>query len=493
MGDSLRAGLDLVSSRLGVRRRKDDAASREVRPCAGTAAAATLLLAFSLLLGGCRPGGTAGTNADEETTVPLFFTSNTHGRLTHCGCFSGQYGGLARLHTAVAVGPFSGAFGVDLGDALEGPEDYQLLKYKQVLKAYSEMNYAVLNAGQREAGLPAETLRAVAASSPVPLVSANLLDRRTGRPVLPAWTIVKQGGKRIAFVGVVDPRGLEDTLGAGLTVEDMTTSLGRILPEVTREADALVLLAFTDEATLTALARQFYEFSLVLGGKVSQPAQALQREGQVYVYYTANEAKSFGTLELVFPPEGKPRVGRHAITLLDQRYMEHDKVLSLVRAYQREVGQATLAVDSLDHAMAGQVPGTRAAASYVGTQACMMCHPGAAAAWQRSAHSQAFEVLVAKGADTDPSCIGCHTVGFGTPSGYRREYGAAKLAHVGCESCHGPGSTHVAQRQSGGEITAHFRPLGPGDCLKCHHGEFSRPFDWEKFWPHIQHGKEPKR
>lgn len=454
-------------------------------------ASGLLAIALALLLGGCRPGEGSGPSG-AAAIVPLFFTSQTHGRLTHCGCFSGQYGGVARLRTAISVGPFAGAIGVDVGDALEGPEDYQLLKYQQVLKAYSEMRYAALNAGHREAGLPAATLRKVAAESPMPLVSANLLDRATGKPVLPGWTVIKQGGRRIAFVGVVDPRGLEDTLGDGLAVEDMETSLSRILPEVTRAADVLVLLAFTDEASLAALGKQFYEFNLILGGKVSQPAQALQKQGQSYIYYTANEAKSFGTLELVVPDEGKPFVGQHAITLLDQRYMENEEVLALVKAYQREVGRATLVVDSLEYAMAGQVPGTRAGASYAGSQSCMNCHPSAAKAWQESGHAHAFDVLVAKGAHTDPSCIGCHTVGFGTPTGYRREYGAAKLTHVGCESCHGPGSTHVAQHQSGDPVTTHFRPLGAGDCLKCHHGEFSRPFEWDKFWPHIQHGKEPK-
>jgi hypothetical protein len=447
-------------------------------------------LAVVVLLGGCRPSG-ASNASDDSDTVPLFFTSETHGRLTHCGCISGQFGGLARLRTAVER-DVSGALGADVGDAIEGPEDYHLLKYKQIVQAYSEMGYVALNVGYREASLTADLLRKTASESPVPLISANVLDAKTGRPVLPGWTVVKRDGRRIAFVGVLDPRGVEDSLGAGLTVEDMATGIGRILPEVTRAADVLVLLAFTDEASLRALARQFYEFSLVLGGKVSQPAQALQREGQVYIYYTANESKSFGALELVIPEEGKPFVGQHAITLLDKRYMEHAEVLSRVRAYRQEIGETTLAVDSLEHAMAGRVPGTRAGASYVGSESCMGCHPSATKAWQNSAHAHAFDVLVERGAATDPSCIGCHTVGFGAPSGYRREYGAAKLTHVGCESCHGPGSTHVAQRQSGGPITTHLRPLGPGDCLKCHHGEFSRPFEWDQFWPHIQHGKEPK-
>lgn len=449
---------------------------------------ALLLFAAVLLLAGCRPGG---ADAD-RSVVPLFFTAQTHGRLTHCGCFSGQFGGLARLRSAVDSEPLSGALGVDLGDALQGTEDYQLLNYKQVVGAYSEMRYVALNVGHREAGLPVATLRRLAAASPVPLISANLLDRATGKPVLPGWTVVKRGGRRIAFVGVVDPHGLEDSLGAGLAVEDMATCLGRILPAAARDADALVLLAFTDEANLEALARQFYEFSLVLGGRVSQPAQALRREGQVYIYYTANESKSFGSLELVFPDAGRPVVGQHAITLLDARYMERDEVLARVSAYRREVGQATLDIDSPEHAQEGQVPGTRVASGYVGSQACIVCHPGATQAWQQSGHAHAFDALLAKGAESDPSCIGCHTVGFGAPTGYRRDYGAAKLTQVGCESCHGPGGNHVSQRQAGGEVTAHFRPLGPGDCLKCHHGEFSRPFDWEKFWPLIQHGKESK-
>ncbi len=64
------------------------------------------------------------------------------------------------------------------------------------------------------------------------------------------------------------------------------------------------------------------------------------------------------------------------------------------------------------------------------------------------------------------------------------------LADVGCESCHGPASEHVALHLHGKPTGFKFRPLGPEDCKSCHYGEFSRPFKWEKFWPDIQHGKE---
>lgn len=447
---------------------------------------------FILLAIGLLPGCKKPLPAGPSGSVTLVFTAQTHGRLTPCGCFTGQYGGLTRLKTALNDPALAEAVGLDVGDALEGTEDFHLLKYRQVIRAYALMHYAALNVGHREAGLSATTLRQLAKDSPVPLVSANLLDRATHRPLLPAWTVIERAGRRIAFVGVVDPKGLDDTLGEGLAVERMETCLSRILPELKRSADVFVLLAFTDEGTLTSLAKQFYEFRVILGGKVSQPAPELLAENQSLIYYTANESKSFGALQLIFDQDGKSEAGPHAVTLLHDKFVQDDQILGLAAAYRHEVRTTPLAIDDPAHAQADHVPGTHASGTYVGSESCLGCHASAAQVWQQSGHGHAFEVLVQREADADPSCIGCHTVGFGSPSGYRREFGKTKLTDVGCESCHGPGSTHVAQRQSGAPATFHFRPLGAGDCQTCHHGEFSRPFDWAKFWPEVKHGKEKR-
>lgn len=448
-----------------------------------------LLLAcamFALLLAGC------GRDGGKPTDVEIFFTSQTRGKLTHCGCFSGQYGGLARLRSALDARPAAERVGVDVGDALEGPEDFHVLKHRQVLKAYAGMGYAALNAGAREAALPAATLRRLGAESPVPFISANLRDGASGEPLLKPWTITRRAGKRIAFVGVVAPDTLPDGPGEGVDIEPLETCLARVIPELKGKADVLVLLAYANEATLLGLAGRFYELNAILGGAVSQPAQRLVRENRSLVYYTGNEAKSYGFLELRLGGAGGVEAGRHEVTLLTDRYPEDRGVLGLLAAYRAEARTTTFAVDDPARALAGRVPGVRAASDYVGTPTCTACHPSAAEAWQKSGHARAFDVLTEIGADADPSCIACHTVGFGSPGGYRREFGAERLTHVGCESCHGPGGRHVAERASGGPVHFQFRPLGPGDCQKCHQGEFSRPFDWDAFWPHVKHGKEPK-
>ncbi len=127
----------------------------------------------------------------------------------------------------------------------------------------------------------------------------------------------------------------------------------------------------------------------------------------------------------------------------------------------------------------------RATARYVGTQTCAACHPGAAGAWSASKHAHALATLREHQASANPACLSCHVTGFGHPGGWA---GAATshLADVGCESCHGPGSDHVAAPAAGfGDLAA-----GPESCVACHTHDNSPDFRFESYWPRIAHGRD---
>ena len=429
---------------------------------------------------------TRKTAAVAPQNLALIFTCDVRGRLVPCGCFTGQLGGLTRVATMIGLGSPADELRVDVGDAIEGPADYDQIEYRYIQQAFAKMGYEALNVGHREAALSAAQLREIKARAPVPMLSANLLDKATGKPIFDAYRIVKRGPWRIALVGVLDPRA-GDGLGDGLAIEKMETTLGSLLPKLKTEADFIVLLAFTDEAGQVELARQFYELDAILGGKVAQPSQKLARENRSLILATTNQSRALGTLRVSLEARSKMKAHDGEILLVTDQIPQHPEIAALATAYRDEVRGAKLAIDDPASLQGDRVPGVKTTASYVGTQACVSCHASAAKTWHDSGHARAFATLVARGADADPNCIGCHTVGFGAPSGYRREFKRERLVDVGCESCHGPGSQHVAERTAGGDATFHFRKVGSGDCQKCHHGEFSRPFDFEKFWPLVRH------
>ncbi len=455
------------------------------------------LLALALAAGGLAAGWfilDQRSATAEASALPLdiWFTCDTNGRIEPCGCFSGQYGGLTRVSTVLASTSRPG-LKLEIGNAIAGGEDYHILQFRYLLAAQGRLGYAALNLGAREASLSAESLRTLAKDSPVPLISANVLDAATGNPVVEPWRVVETGGLRVGLIGVV--RSSKTDTHESVHIEDAFEALRRVIPTAKEKSDVLVCMAFTDETGLQEIARAFYELPIILGGDVSQPSQSLERVNQSWILATTNESRALGEIHTSWNPRTKslgPVAGE--ITLMRDSIPEDPVIAAFSRDYRKEIRTTELDIDrpGLDEdVIQGAVP----AASYLGSEACAGCHPSAYASWRKTQHAHAFDSLVRKDSDADPSCINCHVMGFGEPSGYRRSLKGERLVHVGCESCHGPGSEHVTARVSvvpGEEVFQKMRPVGPGFCVQCHHGEFSRPFRYEEFWPLIEHGKEVK-
>lgn len=113
---------------------------------------------------------------------------------------------------------------------------------------------------------------------------------------------------------------------------------------------------------------------------------------------------------------------------------------------------------------------TVTANDYVGAKDCEFCHNGSlmpdiTTGYQSTAHANAFNAL-SSASSVDESCLQCHTTGFDkTPTAANGGFDdiahdlgwiitmpltyqglpitLQAMANVGCESCHGPGSTHT--------------------------------------------------
>src|SRR5262249_31328149 len=116
----------------------------------------------------------------------------------------------------------------------------------------------------------------------------------------------------------------------------------------------------------------------------------------------------------------------------------------------QQVGPSTFATnltvqspgdDGFFRVIAGRPPGTL---NYLGAAACAECHEDTVAEWAEPPHAHALDSLKRVGQLNNSQCLPCHTVGFGTPLGFRSDVTTPHLSGVQCENCHGPAANHVA-------------------------------------------------
>lgn len=118
------------------------------------------------------------------------------------------------------------------------------------------------------------------------------------------------------------------------------------------------------------------------------------------------------------------------------------------------------------------------APQYAGSQACMECHENIHTTEMDTRHADAFinPAFAARGGQTNSSCLPCHTVGYGLPSGFVSKFDLnsnPRLAGVQCENCHGPAANHAANE---GDLTVRPRAELAGQvCGGCHNETSHRP------------------
>ncbi len=129
--------------------------------------------------------------------------------------------------------------------------------------------------------------------------------------------------------------------------------------------------------------------------------------------------------------------------------------------------------------------------TYVGDDECETCHEEALAFWKTTVHAGAYETLVETNQQYDLSCVGCHVTGFRKPGGsevVENEH----LRDIQCETCHGPGSQHVAEPEKGGKVLAIRLDAESDVCGECHTPEHSDTFEYDAYMRDILgegHGK----
>lgn len=166
------------------------------------------------------------------------------------------------------------------------------------------------------------------------------------------------------------------------------------------------------------------------------------------------------------------------------------EVVAAKTAYDQAAGQANAKAAASIEPRA-PAPGK---AGYVGAAACEDCHDEAVAFWKKTRHHDAWETLETLGKQLDYQCISCHVTGWDEPGGATLAKNDT-LRDVQCETCHGPGSMHVAEDGADEPVTV-VRAPPETLCKTCHNKEHSDTFEFTAYLRNVTgpgHGEEYRK
>jgi hypothetical protein len=445
--------------------------------------------------------------------VALVITGVVDGYIEPCGCagLDRMKGGMSRRFSMFKDLRRQGlpVVGLDVGGLADGFGREEEIKFQTMVEGMRKTGYDAIALGASDLRLPAGEIAAAVANikdQQSPFVSANVGLFGFDSGMTSTYRIISRGGMKIGVTAILGKTYQKEIKTTEIEMLDPVAAIQKILPEMKKKSDYLILLANATKDETLALAKKFPDFNVVVtsDGEPEPPKELQKIKGTKTLYIEVGHKGQNAIVLGLYDDQQKPV--RYQRVPLDSRFPASPEMKALMAAYQDQIKALGFAGLGL---RAAPQPQLESNGKFVGSAKCESCHEESYAIWKKSLHSHAYETLAKLDPprNFDPECISCHVVGW-NPSGYFPYEGGfeslektPKLIDVGCESCHGPGEKHVAAESGSSEaMMQKYRVasrLTKADakksfCVNCHDGDNSPDFNFETYWPLVEHYETSK-
>jgi hypothetical protein len=355
------------------------------------------------------------------------------------------------------------------------------IKAEVAVEGMSMMSYDMFNLGSEDFNFGTEFLLEYTGKFNVPTINANIVYEDTGENITSPYKIVKFGNLKVGFIGIVSKEYEDEILQSNsdnsreIIVLDEQDVLQTQIEKIKDEVDIIILLANVGMKKSITIAEQTEGIDVIICGHGDDETDRPYWINGVYIVKAGHEGKTIGNLVLRLGVNKNLYSVEGSIITLDSSFSDDEQLKALMDEYHdrlEEYKDELLDVEQQD-------PDT--GLYYVGLSKCSECHPSEASTWNDTAHAGAFDSLVESGQEYNKECITCHTTGFGYTGGFTAPGETPEMEGVQCEMCHGAGGEHVET----GKIT--FGAVSEATCVKCHTTENSPGFDYNTYYPAIEH------
>jgi hypothetical protein len=389
-----------------------------------------------------------------KTGATLVVTGSTRGEFEPCGCGGVYEGGFSRRSTLLqkmrTVNP--NLILLDTGDTTNSEEVSQT---EFIFQAYGLLGYDAIALGEGDLRVGLEAFGRYAKKYHLPFVASNV--KFKSPTCLPEVIGLKRAGHKIAVISILAEHWLA-TLPTGLrnqiTYEPPASALARLLPELRKRYDTIILISHFGQKVRETLAGQLKGIDLWIdsGGhqkaaatqplNPTQPATAKAKSREDDFFFPdrippllvawQNDRKvgivgiQWRNHQLDFNPAPRTMIS------LAKSMVEDKKFLDIYDANKYAARQEM--IKKLMNSLGTQ--NSPAAFQYVSSEKCGTCHQDIYEFWKTTKHAQAFMTLKKGNRDADINCWTCHTTGYREEGGFDNPVSTPNLVNVGCQDCH---------------------------------------------------------
>ena len=468
----------------------------------------TGLLLFAIASGLCCPSF-GGEQPAKPKRFTLVYNVNNSGYIDVCGCKHKEVrqGSLTRRANFLKTLRASGQqiLLVDGGSAFfrisERLKDVDrpdaIRKAEVIVKAYNYMGYDALAVGNFDLIAGLDALRELEKKAKFKLLSANLVDKKSGKLYFDPHAIFEIGGLRVGVIGLTlatMPKPYLRKVAPDARVLDPFEAARDHYEALRGKTDLVLALAHLREETNFELVKKLKGLDIIIDPYIHM--------GGHKTWIKEHEWLSIKDETVFLRSDGQgARLGMVDIELANPGARlhsgdRHDELLGKIEdrdATREEQAEYALLrnknlfrfskmslephhltdplvdywIEQYKKPSSKPAPPGGLSREFTTHEKCESCHEKQYAAWKGTPHAKAYQGLVKTGDQHRYDCIGCHSLGYGSAFVDTTKIG--NYRDVQCESCHlsQPKHAEAPRKHRYGKV----RRL---TCISCHNKKVTK-------------------
>ncbi len=265
--------------------------------------------------------GDTGTEAQRRAAARILFTNNSNGKLVDCNCRNDPYGGLAERVGLVREyrAEYPEALVLDSGGyfGLSNPK----VKGNLILNLMDLMGYDMVGIGDQELYNGLGNFLESYGWYRDRIVNASIRDLE-GELVFTPYKIVHRGGINIGVTGIVSKETFKffPAERIDFTVEEPDSVMARILPELKRSCDYIVVLSQMGVDCDKEIAARWTDIDLIIGGHSQTLIEKPIRTGETRIVQTGKGGGRVGEIVLGFGESNTNESFKYKLFEISDRY-----------------------------------------------------------------------------------------------------------------------------------------------------------------------------